>query len=150
MITKSSNLATNILIDLVGAKNVNKTMRSIGANDIKVLRGVEDGKAFDKGMNNTVTAYDLMLLFERIANGKMVSKQASDAMIDILFKQTFNSVIPARLPKDVRVAHKTGSITGIYNDSGIVYLPDGRKYVVVLLSKGLEEAAAKKSLAMHF
>jgi CubicO group peptidase (beta-lactamase class C family)/beta-lactamase class A len=147
MITKSSNLATNILIDLVGAKNVNKTLRSIGANDIQVLRGVEDGKAFDKGMNNSVTAYDLMLLFEQIAKGKMVSRKASEAMIDILFQQTFRSVIPARLPKDVKVANKTGSITGIYNDSGIVYLPGGRKYVVVLLSRGLEEAAAKKTLA---
>ena len=147
MITKSSNLATNILIDIVGAKNVNKTMRSIGANDIQVLRGVEDGKAFEKGLNNTVTAYDLMLLFERIGDGKMVSKKASDAMIAILMQQTFRSVIPARLPKEVRVANKTGSIKGIYNDSGIVYLPDGRKYVVVLLSRGVEEAAAKKTLA---
>ena len=147
MITKSSNLATNILVDLVGAKNVNKTMRSIGAQHIQVLRGVEDQKAFDKGMNNTVTAYDLMLIFEQLAKGKMVSKKASDAMIDILLQQTFRSVIPAKLPNDVRVANKTGSIAGIYNDSGIVYLPDGRKYVVVLLSKGLEEAAAKKTLA---
>jgi beta-lactamase class A len=147
MITKSSNLATNIMVDMVGARNVNKTMRSIGANDIQVLRGVEDEKAFEKGMNNTVTAYDLMLLFEKIAKGEMVSKKSSDAMVDILMQQTFRSVIPARLPADVRVANKTGSITKILNDSGIVYLPDGRKYVIVLLSKGMEEEAAKKTLS---
>lgn len=147
MITKSSNLATNMLVDKVGAKNVNKSLRSIGAKDIQVLRGVEDGKAFDKGMNNTVTAYDLMLLFEMIGKGSMVSEKASNAMIDILMQQTFRGIIPARLPKDVRVANKTGSITKVFNDSGIVYLPDGKKYVVILLSRGVDEAAAKKSLS---
>lgn len=147
MITKSSNLATNILIDKVGAKNTSKTMRSINANDIQVLRGVEDEKAFEKGMNNTVTAYDLMLLFEKIAKGEMVNKKASEAMVDILMQQTFKGIIPARLPKEVNVANKTGSITKVLNDSGIVYLPDGRKYVLVLLSRGMEEEAAKKTLA---
>ncbi len=42
MITVSSNLATNILIDLIDAKNVIKTMKEIGANQIRVRRGVED------------------------------------------------------------------------------------------------------------
>src|SRR5690606_14408700 len=87
MITESSNLATNIVIDQVGAKQVMKTMRGIGADDIKVLRGVEDGKAFEKGMNNTVTAHDLLLVFQHMANGDLVSKAASNAMIDILMDQ---------------------------------------------------------------
>lgn len=138
MVTVSSNLATNILIDIVGAENVMKTMKEIGANDIKVLRGVEDIKAFDKGMNNTTTAYDLMLIFEEIAEGKIISKEDCDKMINILSGQELNSKIPALLPKDIRVAHKTGSITGVEHDSGIVFLPDGRKYVLVLLSKNLK------------
>jgi CubicO group peptidase (beta-lactamase class C family) len=147
MITQSSNLATNIMIDLVGAKNVMKTMRSIGANDIKVLRGVEDSKAFEHEMNNMVTAYDLMLLFDQIARGKMISKKASDDMVAILSKQHFRGIIPAGLPSDVKVANKTGSINKVNHDSGIVYLPDGRKYVLILLSKGVEEAAAKQTLS---
>lgn len=147
MITQSSNLATNIMIDLVGAKNVMKTMRSIGANEIKVLRGVEDSKAFEHDMNNMVTAYDLMLLFDQIARGKMVNKKASDAMVAILSKQHFRGIIPAGLPSDVKVANKTGSISKVNHDSGIVYLPDGRKYVLILLSKGVEEDAAKQTLS---
>jgi beta-lactamase class A len=139
MIIASSNLATNIIIEKVGASNVTKTMRGYGARDIQVLRGVEDQKAYDKGMNNTITAYDLMLIFERMAKGKAVSKKASQAMINILFEQKFNTIIPAQLPKEVKVAHKTGFITGIHHDSGIVFLPDGRKYVLVLLSKNIEE-----------
>ncbi|WP_229239402.1 serine hydrolase [Emticicia agri] len=139
MIIVSSNLATNILIDLVEAKKANATMRTLGANDIQVLRGVEDSKAFKLGMNNTVTAYDLMTIFEKLAQKTVVSKEDSEGMIKILLDQKFREKIPAKLPKEVKVAHKTGSITGVQNDSGIVYLPDGRKYVVVLLSRKLKD-----------
>jgi len=108
-----------------------------------VLRGVEDSKAFEKGLNNTTTARDLLIIFEAIAKGKTVSPGSSQQMIEILLHQQFNKVIPARLPATVKVAHKTGSITGILHDSGIVFLPDGHMYILVLLSKGVgsEEAA---------
>ena len=139
MIIASSNLATNIVIEKVGAEHVTQTMRKFGAKDIQVLRGVEDQKAYDKALNNTTTAYDLMLIFEKIAKGKAVDKKSSQAMINILLDQKFNTIIPAKLPKDVKVAHKTGFITALHHDSGIVLLPDGRKYVLVLLSKNLED-----------
>ena len=135
MIVVSSNLATNMLIELVDAKNVTASMRGIGAKDIQVLRGVEDNKAFEKGLNNSTTAYDLMLIFEHIAKEQFVNKTASDEMIKVLLGQHFNEIIPAELPAGTKVAHKTGSITKVEHDSGIVYLADGRKYVLVLLSK---------------
>jgi beta-lactamase class A len=148
MIIASSNLATNMIIELVNAKNVTQTMRSLGAKDIQVLRGVEDDKAFEKGLNNITTAYDLMVIFEKMAKGETVSNKASETMIKILLDQRFNDIIPAGLPKEVKVAHKTGFITGIHHDSGIVFLPDGRKYVLVLLSKNLEdENGAVKTMA---
>ena len=139
MIIRSSNLATNMIIELVGAKKVNRTMRRIGAKDIQVLRGVEDIKAYEKGMNNTTTALDQMLMYSALAKGKLANPEDTKAMISILLDQEFNEIIPAHLPKDVKVAHKTGSITGVQHDAGLVYLPDGRKYVLVLLSKGLED-----------
>ncbi|UCS93150.1 class A beta-lactamase-related serine hydrolase [Echinicola marina] len=138
MITKSSNLATNILIDHLDAKKVNQSMRDLGATDIQVLRGVEDIKAYELGMSNTTTAYDLMLIMEAIAKGEAVNQEASKEMIGVLKDQHFKELIPAKLPKEVIVAHKTGSITGVRHDSGIVQLPDGRKYVLVLLSKNME------------
>jgi beta-lactamase class A len=148
MITESSNFATNLIVDLVGAKNANKTMHEIGATDIKVLRGVEDNKAFQLGLNNTVTAYDLMVIFEHIANGTVVNKKACDAMIQILMHQHFREKIAAKLPSDVITATKSGWIDKISHDSGIVFLPDGRKYVIVLLSRGIEdEKAANETLA---
>lgn len=148
MIIVSSNFATNMVIDLVGAKNVTQTMRDLGAKDILILRGVEDAKAFQKGLNNTTNAYDLRLLFEKMALGKIVNRKACDAMIKILLDQKFNDVIPGNLPKDVKVAHKTGGLPNIQHDSGIVFLPDGRKYVLVILSRDWEnEAANRKMLA---
>lgn len=142
MIILSSNFATNMMIQLVDAKNVTATMRTLGAEDIQVLRGVEDQKAFDKGIINTTTAYDLLVIFEQIAKGKVVNKKASKEMIKILLDQRFNDIIPARLPPNVRVAHKTGWITGLHHDAGIIFLPGGRKYVLVLLSKKLEDEKA--------
>jgi beta-lactamase class A len=142
MITKSSNLATNNIIDLIGAANVNQTMKGYGVKKMKVLRGVEDSKAFAAGLNNMTTAYDLMLVFERLAKGTAVNKKSSAAMLDILFHQHFSDKIAGKLPKDVRVANKTGSIVGVMHDSGIVFLPDGRKYIIVMLSSGIESEAA--------
>lgn len=138
MITKSSNLATNILIELVDAKNVTASMRELGAPDIEVLRGVEDIKAFDKGLSNTTTAYDLMKIFEAIGRDKIISAEACQEMRQVLFDQYFNEIIPAKLPKEVKVAHKTGSISGVQHDSGLIMLPGGHEYVLVLLSKDLK------------
>src|SRR6188768_1565142 len=148
MIIVSSNFSTNLIIELVGAKNVSATMEQLGAKDIHVLRGVEDGKAFEKGLNNTVTAKGLMILFEKMAKGETVSNAASQAMIDILLDQKFNEIIPAQLPANVKVAHKTGSINGVQHDSGIVFLPGGKKYVLVFLSKKItNEKAAITAMA---
>lgn len=135
MITMSSNLATNILIEKVGAENVTETMRGYGADSIKVLRGVEDIKAYEQGLSNRTTAFDEAVIYEKLGRGQAVNEEASQEMIEILKKQHFNEMIPARLPDVVEVAHKTGWITGVNHDVGLVQLPDGRQYVLVLLSK---------------
>ncbi|MGC3943330.1 MAG: serine hydrolase [Chryseolinea sp.] len=139
MIIQSSNLATNLVIEYVGAKNVTSTMREFGANDIQVLRGVEDQKAFDQGLNNSITAYDQLVIMKKIALGEAVSKEASEAMMKILFNQRFREIIPANLPSDVKVADKRGWITGLEHDCAIVVLPDGHRYVLILLSNKLTD-----------
>jgi len=139
MITVSSNLATNVLIEIVEAKKVTQTMRSLGADNIEVLRGVEDQKAYDLGLSNSTTANDLLAIMKAIANGEAGTKEDCDAMIAILKDQKWNDMIPKYLPETVEVAHKTGSITGVHHDAAIVYLPDGGQYVLVLLSKNLSD-----------
>lgn len=135
MITTSSNLAANILVDLVGAKNVTQTMRDYGAEGILVLRGVGDLKAFRHGLSDSTNALGQMIIYSKLAHGKIVSEQASAKMIAILSHQQFNTMIPAGLPDSIKVAHKTGWITGVNHDCALVFLPDGRKYVLILLSK---------------
>ncbi|HEX8620285.1 MAG TPA: serine hydrolase [Thermoanaerobaculia bacterium] len=138
MIVRSSNLGTNLVIELIGAPNVMRLMKQIGANDIQVLRGVEDDKAYHAGMNNTTTAYDLMLIFRALAEKRVISPDASEKMLDVLLAQEHNDGIPAGLPSGTRVAHKTGSITEISHDAGLVIEPDGDRYVLVVLTRGFK------------
>jgi beta-lactamase class A len=148
MITVSSNLATNVLIERVTPERVMDLMHTIGADNIRVLRGVEDGKAFQKGLNNTTTARDLMIILRRIAERRAVSQKASDEMIKIMLAQKFNEGIPSGLPPGVRVSHKTGSITKVNHDAAIVYPPGGKPYVLVVLERGIEdEKLAHKLIA---
>ena len=137
MITISSNFATNILIEYIGANNVTKSMKEIGALNINVLRGVEDIKAFELGLNNTTSAKDLLIIYEKLAKGKIINNKSSAIMIDILKDQKYDDIIPKYLPKNIEIANKTGMITGVHHDSGIVFLKDGKKYVIVLLSKNM-------------
>jgi len=138
MIAVSSNLATNVLIEIVDAKKVTQTMRDLGAESIEVLRGVEDQKAYDLGLSNSTTARDLMIIMKAIANGTAGRKEDCEAMTSILKTQEWNDMIPLYLPEEVVVAHKTGSITGVHHDAAIVYLPNNKNYVLVLLSKNLK------------
>ena len=137
MITVSSNFATNLLIEKLGVENIRATVSRLGADGMKVLRGVEDSKAFDKGMNNATTARGLLVLFEKIGQGKAVSVAADKEMLEVLKRQKFNDGIPAGLPKGTPVGHKTGTITRIHHDAGIVLGP--RPYVIVILVRGLQD-----------
>jgi beta-lactamase class A len=139
MITHSSNLATNLLIELVTAGRVNDFMNELGAYGIQVHRGVEDKKAFASGMNNAASARSLMQVLKLLALHQVVSPEASETMIDIMKQQHFNEGIPALLPAEVSIAHKPGSITRIYHDAAIVYPPDQEPYVCVIMTSGLAE-----------
>ncbi len=139
MITYSSNIATNLIIQLTGAEEITQTMRNLGADKIEVRRGLFDMKAFEAGINNETTAGDLGIIFEKIAGGTAVSPRMDDKMIEVLKDQFYRDVIPAGLPSEAVVANKTGSISGVVHDSGIVWLPDGQRYVLIFLSKNLSE-----------
>jgi beta-lactamase class A len=146
MITRSNNLATNALIELVGAAHVTAGTHALGATRTQVLRGVEDQKAFDAGLINTITAGDLATLLVEIENGRVLSASSSALMREILLAQEFNDKIPAGLPPGTRVAHKTGEITAVSHDAAIVY-PSGRKpYVLVVLTRGISDGKASSAL----
>ena len=146
MITRSSNLATNQLIALTGADRVTAAARALGATRIQVLRGVEDQKAFDRGMINTTTSADLAVLLRAIESGSALSRESSAEMREILLAQEFNEKIPAGLPPGTRVAHKTGEITAVSHDAAVVYPPGRKPYVLVVLTKGIRESAQSSAL----
>jgi beta-lactamase class A len=144
MITVSSNLATNLIIEKLGVENIRTSVNLLHADGMHVLRGVEDQKAYDKGLNNTTTARGLLILLTAIAENKAVDASASQQMVETLERQKFNEGIPAGLPPGTRVAHKTGEITKIHHDAAIVYAP--RPFVLVILVRGIEDIKQSSAL----
>ena len=146
MIVRSSNLATNALIVLVGADRANATAHSLGASRMRVLRGVEDGKAYEAGMNNTTTSADLAVLLQRIERNEAIGAESARLMKEILLRQEFNDAIPAGVPAGTPVAHKTGSITATLHDAAIVYPPGRAPYVLVVLTRKIPAAETARTL----
>jgi beta-lactamase class A len=139
MITTSSNLATNLLIDLVGIDYAREVLARASIDGIELVRGVEDDRAFEAGINNRVTANGLVRLFRAIHESWGVSALATSDMLDILFMQQFRSGIPAGLPEAVRararIANKTGEISTAAHDAGIVFVAGRRPYVLAVLTE---------------
>lgn len=148
MIATSSNLATNLLLDLVGLETVQRSLDELGIDGIDIRRGVEDERAFERGITNRVTGAGLVQLLRVIAEERAFSPQLSRAMLDILHAQEFRKGIPARLPPAVRVAHKTGDISTIAHDAGVVYPPGRKPYVIAVLTEWAPETAAGRSAAI--
>jgi beta-lactamase class A len=144
MITRSSNLATNLLIEKLGVSTIQTAVKQLHADGMEVLRGVEDGKAFAAGINNTTTARGLFVLLQAIAKGKAVDRRSSEEMIEILKRQQFHEAIPAGLPPGVPVAHKTGEITKIHHDAAIVYTK--RPFILVILVRGIADRDVSSKL----
>jgi beta-lactamase class A len=144
MITVSSNLATNLLIEKLGVENIRAQVHQLGADGMNVLRGVEDNKAFQKGLNNTTTARGLAILLQALADGKAVDTASANEMVAILEWQKFNEGIPAGLPKGIPVAHKTGDITKINHDAAIVFAK--RPFILVILVRGMAEKIDSSAL----
>ncbi|MCU1230922.1 MAG: beta-lactamase [Acidobacteria bacterium] len=147
MITLSSNLATNLLIDVIGVNTIQLALDELDIDGVRILRGVEDSAAFDAGLNNEVTANGLLKLLRVVADHKAYSRKASEEMLNIMLEQQYRSGIPAGLPKAARVAHKTGNISTVHHDAGIVYLEGREPYVLVILTQFSAEAGRGTAVA---
>jgi len=144
MITVSSNLATNLLTQKLGVESIRATVHALHADRMNVLRGVEDNKAFEKGLNNTTSAQGRASLLAAIAKGQAVDADASRQMLEILERQKFNEGIPAGVPAGVQVAHKTGELTKLHHDAAIVYAK--RPFVLVILVRGMPDIKDSSAL----
>jgi beta-lactamase class A len=148
MITTSSNLATNLLLDLVGVDFARATLARHGLEGIELVRGVEDHAAHQAGLDNRVTADGLVALFRRLEQRRAVSEEASERMLEVLRRQEFKSGIPAGLPEEVRtaagIAHKTGETSTVCHDAGIVHVPERSPYVVAILTEWEDGASPQR------
>lgn len=148
MITRSSNLATNLLIEKIGPSRAQDLMRGLGGYNTIILRGVEDGKAYQAGLNNITAATDLAIALTVLAEGTSFKPASAQKMIEILKGQEFNEKIPAGLPPGIPVAHKTGDITGFHHDAAIVYPPGEKPYILVVMTEGYQdEKDANRAIA---
>lgn len=139
MIVRSSNLATNLLMERVTCARVDAFIKELGIENMTVIRGLEDKKAYRLGMNNAASARSSTQMMKLIAEGKVVSRKVCDEMIEVMFGQEFNESIPALLPADVKVAHKTGWTGDFFHDTGIVFPPERKPYAISLFTQGFPE-----------
>jgi beta-lactamase class A len=147
MITKSSNLATNLLIDVVGVETIKRCLEELRIDGIVMLRGVSDETAFQAGINNLVTANGVLRLLRMIADGRAYSPEVCAQMLEIMLDTRAKSGIPAGVPGDASVAHKTGNISTVHHDAGIVYIGNRRPYFLVVLTQFPAEAGRSSAVA---
>jgi beta-lactamase class A len=146
MIVTSSNLATNLLVEVVGVEAIRATLRELRLDDgVEFRRGVEDERAFEAGLNNRCTAEGMLRVLRTIEERRAFGPEASEQMLEILHAQEFRSGIPAGLPEGARVANKTGEISTVAHDAGIVYLPERKPYALVVLTEWEPSRTARRS-----
>jgi beta-lactamase class A len=132
MISVSDNSATNILIDRVGADNVNALLDSMNLTHTRLRRRMMDVKAASEGRENVASPRELMQLLEELYRGRVLNRQMTDDYFRLLSIHK-ESYIPRELPEEVRVANKPGELQGVRNDCGIVFT-GSRPYVICVMS----------------
>jgi beta-lactamase class A len=137
MITRSSNLAANLLLTLLTQERVQAFTDELGAPTVHVRRCLEDGKAYEKGINNETDAAGMAALMAAVVTTEKLSPESKRLAWDTLAAQLWNEEIPKGLPEKsgAVVAHKTGWISTVRHDAAIVRLADGRRYVLVILAR---------------
>lgn len=136
MIVTSSNLATNLLLNLIGVDHARAFLERHGIDGVDLQRGVEDDRAFEAGINNRMTPDGAVRLLRTIVEGKAFAEPTSAEILEVLHAQQFAGTIAPGLPESIRavarVAHKTGDISTVSHDAGVVYLPGRPPYVVAI------------------
>ena len=143
MIIVSDNQATNILIDFLGMENINLLGKELGLKESFLGRKMMDTEARKNGYDNYTCADDISLLLKLIYQEKLINKEASQLMLDILLRQQQGERLQRYLPSDIKIAHKCGDLDNLENDGGIIWLGD-RAYILVVLTNGMPNLQCKQ------
>jgi beta-lactamase class A len=159
MIVTSSNLATNLLVNLVGLDAARASLARLEIDGVDICRGVEDDRAFDLGVSNRMTPNGAIALLRTIVAAKGISPESADAMTSILFEQQFGGTIAPGIPETIRgiakIAHKTGEISTATHDAGAVFMPGRPPYLVAVFvetsgeAKDRQDAGVAASAAVY-
>jgi beta-lactamase class A len=147
MVAVSDNSATNVLIDRVGMDNVNTLMTSLGLPHTRLRRKMMDLKAAGEGRENVSTPREMATLLEQLYRGKVLNKEMSDDFFKVLSTHK-DSWIPRYLPEGLKIANKPGSLEGVRNDSGVVFL-EHRPYIICVMTTYLRHESDGEDAIAH-
>ena len=145
MIIVSDNQATNILIDFLGMENINLLGKELGLRETFLERRMMDAEARKNGYDNYTSADDISLLLKLIYQEKLIDKEASQLMLDILLKQQQGERLQRYLPTDIKIAHKCGDLDNLENDGGIIWFED-KVYILVVLTSRMSNLQCKQTI----
>ena len=145
MIIVRDNQATNILIDFLGMENINLLGKELGLKESFLGRKMMDTEARKNGYDNYTCADDISLLLKLIYQEKLINKEASQLMLDILLRQQQGERLQRYLPTDIKIAHKCGDLDNLENDGGIIWIGD-RIYILVVLTSGMSNLQCKQTI----
>lgn len=137
MITISHNYAALALTAKVRLSTVAEFLEEHGLNESQVSRS--DSPPL-------TTASDVALFFTKLLNGELANEENTAKMIALLKAQRLNNKLPRYLPDGTVIAHKTGELGLFSHDGGIVYLPNGKQYIIVVMSETLYPASAEERI----
>ncbi len=129
-ITESDNVATDMLFDYLKLDTLEPAMRTLGIRQMTVRRTIFAFEEIDRGRDNLISANDLASLYGKIARKEL---PRSEWMLQILHKTHRHDLLQAQLPKEIKVAHKSGELTGFLHDGGILYTKE--PYILVILTQ---------------
>ena len=148
MISRSDNTASNLLIGCLGQDYLNETFRKLGLRNTNLARKMMDFTSRKQGRENYTSARDIAFLLEEIYYGRLINREYSGQCLAMLKAQKIRDRIPADLPRDIQVAHKTGLEYGVCHDAGIVFMPEGDFLICVLTKHSYKNSyPAKRFIA---
>lgn len=147
MVCESDNTATNMLINLLGPDYLNKFFKEIGLKNTNLSRKMMDFKSRKKGVENYTTAEDIAHMLEKVYRKEFLNSAPSEKCLELLKKQKVKDRIPAKLPRDAIVAHKTGLERKVCHDAGVVFTPKGDFLICILTKDAANSKAAKEFIA---
>ena len=149
MIAESDNTAANMLIDYLGFDYLNNAFKRVGLKNTSIVRKMMDFRFRKAGKENFTTAGDIAFLLRQMYRGTLINKTYSERCMAFLKEQKMRDRIPAKLPDNTVVAHKTGLENGVCHDAGIVFTPKGDFLITVLTKHKYKNAAAAKKFIAH-